>query len=302
MKNKILITGSTGFVGGNLVSYFKNRDEIEIVPLTLREPLNLQSLLGHNSIVHLAGKAHDLKSTSNDQEYFDVNTTLTKILFDLFLKSDVRDFIYFSSVKAVADTLQHTLLEDEIPNPLTPYGKSKLLAEQYLTDHIVPGKRVFILRPCMIHGPGNKGNLNLLYKLIEKGIPYPLGRFKNERSFLSVGNLLYVLEKLLLDSSIQGGIYNLSDDQSLSTNQVIEIMADTIGQKPRFWNLNPRFVKILAAIGDKLYLPLNSEKLRKLTENYVVSNQKIKKALKINSLPISSTKGLSITIKSFLPH
>src|SRR5690606_37052582 len=147
-----------------------------------------------------------------------VNRDLTIELFDLFLKSNIRDFFYFSSVKAVADTVDGMLTEDVQGKPYTPYGKSKLEAEQYLLKQTLPeGKRLFIIRPCMIHGPGNKGNLNLLYKVVEKGVPWPLAAFHNQRSFLSIDNLSYLLEKILENTGLSSGVYNFADDEALST-------------------------------------------------------------------------------------
>ncbi|WP_448105381.1 NAD-dependent epimerase/dehydratase family protein [Pedobacter panaciterrae] len=297
MNNSIFITGSSGFVGSNLVPFLKLKKIGDVVSLSLREPVTLHS---GQAIIHLAGKAHDLKNSSNPQEYFDVNFGKTKELFDLFVKSDIRDFIYFSSVKSVADSVKGVLTEEIVPTPLTPYGQSKQQAESYLSGNKLPlGKRLFIIRPCMIHGPGNKGNLNLLYKIVKKGIPYPLGGFENRRSFLSIQNLNYIIEKILADQNISGGIYNIADDEPLSTNEVIEIMAEANGSKAKLWRINSRIIETIAAIGDRLHLPLNSERLKKLTESYVVSNNKIKHALKIENLPISSREGLLTTIRSF---
>ncbi|NQX55198.1 NAD-dependent epimerase/dehydratase family protein [Pedobacter panaciterrae] len=296
--HKILLTGSTGFVGTNLVKHIQENNIGEILLLSFREAL--PTSLEGDVVVHLAGKAHDLKNTSNPQEYFEVNFEKTRDLFNLFLNSENKDFIYFSSVKAVADTVNGALIEDVIADPQTPYGKSKLQAERHLLSKNLPvGKRLFILRPCMIHGPGNKGNLNLLYKVVKKGIPYPLAGFENQRSFLSIQNLNYIIEKILTDQSIPGGIYNVADDEPLSTNQVIEIMAEVQGSKAKLWRINSGIIKTIAAIGDKLHLPLNSERLKKLTESYVVSNNKIKHALKIENLPINSKEGLLTTIRSF---
>ena len=310
MKN-ILISGITGFVGKNLSTYLLGK-QYRLNNLGRKPSLENGNIgftwnnldeLRRNSIeviIHLAGKAHDIKNTSNDQDYFTVNTELTKELFDLFLQTDSKDFIYFSSVKAVADSVKGFLTEDEPASPLTPYGKSKLKAEEYILSKTVPeGKRVFIIRPCMIHGPGNKGNLNLLYKVVQKGIPYPLAAFGNQRSFLSIANLNYVIEKLISDPSVPGGIYNVADDTPLSTNEVIRIIAETLGNKPKLWSVSPSFVRAIAVIGDKLRLPLNTERLKKLTENYVVSNEKIKRALNISMLPVSSREGLLQTILSF---
>ena len=94
----------------------------------------------------------------------------------------------------------------------------------------------------------------------------------------------------------------MADDDPLSTNEVIKIIAQTIGLKPKLWKLSPSLIRSVAIIGDKLHLPLNTERLKKLTENYVVSNQKIKDALHIDHLPVSSTEGLITTIKSFSSH
>src|SRR5690606_33981174 len=166
-------------------------------------------------------------------EYFKVNTELTKHVFDRFLQSDARDFIYFSSVKAVADTVDGALKEDAEPAPKTPYGQSKWQAEQYINEQSLPsGKRIFILRPCMIHGPGNKGNLNLLYQVVSKGLPWPLAAFENKRSFLSIDNLNYIIGRILDDPSIPGGTYHLADDETLSTNELIGLIAAARGGKP----------------------------------------------------------------------
>ena len=102
-------------------------------------------------------------------------------MYDAFLMSNSSVFIMLSSVKAVADDVVGPLREDCVPNPKTHYGKSKLLAELYILSKQIPhGKRVYVLRPCMIHGPNNKGNLDVLYKFVSKRIPWILGAFTIE--------------------------------------------------------------------------------------------------------------------------
>jgi nucleoside-diphosphate-sugar epimerase len=297
---KIVITGSNGFVGKNLGLHFKNFKGFEVKFLNVRIPFSADDITNSDVLIHLAGKAHDLKKTSSDDEYFRVNTDLTRRLFDLFLKSKVKDFIYFSSVKAVADTVDGELTEDIEPRPITAYGQSKLLAERYLLSKILPeGKRLFILRPCMIHGPGNKGNLNLLYKVVEKGVPYPLAAYHNQRSFLSIANLNYIIERLITDGTISSDVFNVADDEALATNEVIKVISLANRSKPRLWKISKVLVNSLAKVGDLLHLPLNTERLQKLTESYVVSNAKIKAALGINKLPLTVKDGLTVTIKSF---
>ncbi len=290
---RISITGSTGFVGQNLVSALLNHFEIVIVS---RTNITFEFTDG---IIHLAGKAHDLKNVSSSDVYYKGNTELTKEVFDTFLASKAKVFITLSSVKAVADEVEGELTEEVTPNPITHYGKSKLYAEQYILSKMIPdGKRVYILRPCMIHGGGNKGNLNLLYSLVSKGFPWPLGLFKNSRSYLSVENLCFIIRELIERRDIPSGVYNVADDVPLSTNEVINLIAESKGETPRIYNINKTFISVVARLGDLLKLPLNSERLQKLTDSYVISNAKIKAAIG-KPLPVSSRDGLLSTFKSF---
>lgn len=294
----IITTGSTGFVGKNLTQYLMNKSD-RIIPLSLRSG-DYQLDDDADAIIHLAGKAHDTKNTSDDAAYYHVNTDLTIALFDKFLQSNIKDFIYFSSVKAVADSVEGTLIEETKANPQTAYGKSKLKAEAYLLSQQLPSdKRLIIIRPCMIHGEGNKGNLNLLYKVVRFGIPWILADYDNRRSFISIDNLNYLIYEMLHRPEISSGVYNVADDKPISTNALITLIAESINKKSRLLKI-PKFgINQLAIIGDKVNLPLNSERLQKLTESYVVSNAKIKQALNIDSLPVSAEQGLLQTIKSF---
>lgn len=297
---KIVITGSSGFVGKNLSTFLQNK-EYTTNALSLRnENWKADFPKSINTIIHLAGKAHDTSNISNADEYYKINRDLTIDIFDEFLNSDCKKFFYFSSVKATADTIDEILYENHHSVPKTPYGKSKIEAEKYILSQNLPeGKKVYIIRPCMIHGPGNKGNLNILYKIVEKGLPWPLAAFHNQRSFLGIDNLNYLIYKMLLKKDLPSGIYNFADDEALSTNQLISLINKSLNKKAKFWNISKSLLEKTAFLGDKLKLPLNSERLKKLTESYVVSNQKIKSALGIEKLPLSAEEGLIKTIKSF---
>lgn len=296
---KIIITGASGFVGQNLSAFLKS-EQAEVQALSLRQAAWQQNIDKQaTAIIHLAGKAHDTEDTSEESEYFKVNRDLTIEVFQEFLASNIRDFFFFSSVKAAADTVEGVLTEDVVAQALTPYGKSKLEAEQYLLAQELPkGKRLFIIRPAMIHGPGNKGNLNLLYKVVEKGVPWPLAAYHNQRTFLGIDNLNYMMHQMLTQE-ITSGIYNFADDQPVSTNDLIRVIATSVDKKPKLWKLPKGLINNMVKVGDVLPLPLNSERLKKLTENYVVSNNKIKQALGIKNLPVSAEKALEKTIVSF---
>ena len=293
MYKNIFITGSTGFVGINCINYFKTN-----YSFTLFNKNEKDFIINEDIVLHLAGKAHDLKNEFNINEYYEVNTELTKVIFDKFLKSNSKVFIFLSSVKAVIDNDIENLTEDTIPNPKSHYGKSKLLAEQYILSKNNSDKRIYILRPCMIHGPSNKGNLNLLYNYIIKGMPWPLGFFENKRSFCSIDNLCFILAELFNNELIPSGLYNIADDVPLSTNDVIKLITKTKGIKNNIWYINKRFINTVAKFGNLFNFPFNTEKLRKLTDTYVVNTSKMKKYLN-HPLPISTSDGLIKTFQSF---
>lgn len=311
---KILITGIHGFVGNNLVSALKANHTIYGLDIVSQEvngiiktfswdDIEKKNIPDVDAIIHLAGKAHDTKNKSEAKVYFDINTVLTQKIFDYFIDSSAKKFIFFSSVKAVADSVVGDILtEDIIPKPIGPYGESKIMAENYIFDNLnkldSTNKSFYILRPCMIHGPGNKGNLNLLYNLVSKGIPWPLGRFDNYRSYTSIDNLSYAIEGILTQN-IPNGIYQMGDDEPVSTNDLIRIICSSLDKKAKIWNIPKGLILFFASIGGLLQLPLNKERLRKLTENYVISNDKLKNTLGIDRFPVSSKQGLEKTIKSF---
>ena len=314
---KILITGVHGFVGSNLVEALKKEHTIYGLDIIspqkdgvrftfswdfLDKPGEIPEV---DAIIHLAGKAHDTKNKSAADVYFKVNTGLTQKIFDWFLaQPSCKKFVFFSTAKAAADKVDGILTEDVVPTPVGPYGESKIKAERYILDALesrkdeITDKSVYIFRPCMIHGPGNKGNLNLLYNVVKKGIPYPLGAFENKRTFTSVENICFAVNGVLT-KDVASGIYNMGDDEALSTNELIEEICKSLGKKAHIWRLPKGLMNGVAKIGGALHLPLNPERLRKLTEDYVSSNAKIKKALGVERMPVDARKGLQRTLESF---
>ena len=356
---KILITGVHGFVGSNLVKYLAPNNEIYGLDIIAPEKEGVQKTFSWDdmdagrvtevdAIVHLAGKAHDVKSDGRGQkeEYMKINCGLTQKIFDYFLaQPKCTKFIFFSTAKAAADNVEGILTEDVVPSPVGPYGESKIAAERYILEQFkdyslkfllrqankferkdssevdgekvdtenstlvtdskqstinstLPAKQVYIFRPCMIHGPGNKGNLNLLYNVVRKGIPWPLGAFENRRTFTSIENICFAVNGVLT-KDVPSGIYNMGDDEALSTNELIEEICKSLGKKAHIWRLPKGLMNGVAKIGGWCHLPLNPERLRKLTEDYVSSNAKIKAALGVEKMPVDARKGLMVTLESF---
>lgn len=382
---KVLITGAFGFVGTNLSAYLTpkgfdlwaldvdsvgkgqsigregtSRKDAEMQGDYYARRFNWKELEKIpwdevDAVIHLAGKAHDMRNVSNPQSYFDVNVCLTtKVLEawktgishrsapiiscqDAKTQREEREgipvspysriptlkFIFFSSVKAVADRVEGVLTEEAVPDPKTPYGQSKLEAEREVlkcgsseigeaetangTDQTgVKNSRTlellnfntYILRPCMIHGPGNKGNLNLLYGVVRMGLPWPLGTFENQRTFTSIDNLCAVIDGLLT-GDVASGVYQMADDEALSINELIGLMAESLGRQIKIWRIPETWIRAVARIGDVFKLPLNSERLKKLTESYVASNAKLKAALGWTEMPVRARDGMRKTIEGF---
>ena len=313
---KILITGVHGFVGSNLVQTLSK--EHTIYGLDIISPLkegirftfgwdNLDDgeIPDVDAIIHLAGKAHDTKNQADASVYFKVNRDLTIKIFDYFCaRKNIKKFIFFSTAKAAAEKVEGILTESVVPSPVGPYGESKIAAEQYILNlmkqrpYEFVDRGVYIFRPCMIHGPGNKGNLNLLYNVVKKGIPWPLGAFENRRTFTSVENICFAVNGVLTQD-VESGIYNMGDDEDLSTNELIEEICKSLGKKAHIWKLPKGLMNGVAKIGGWLHLPLNPERLRKLTESYISSNAKIKKALGVERMPVDAREGLKVTLDSF---
>lgn len=318
---KILITGVHGFVGSNLVAALSKEHKIYgldiiapekegVVKTYSWDDLDAGRVADVDAIVHLAGKAHDTKNQAAADVYFKVNRDLTIKIFDYFLAHpNIKKFVFFSTAKAAADKVEGVLTEDVVPVPVGPYGESKIAAENYIiskfkefnSSNVQDGetpKDVYIFRPCMIHGPGNKGNLNLLYNVVRKGIPWPLGAFENRRTFTSVENICFAVNGVIT-KDVPSGIYNMGDDEALSTNELIEEICKSLGKKAHIWRLPKGLMNGVAKVGGWLHLPLNPERLRKLTENYISSNEKIKKALGVGKMPVDARTGLEATLKSF---
>ena len=171
------------------------------------------------------------------------------------------------------------------------YGRSKLAAEEFL------GGRAIVLRPAMIHGPGNKGNLNLLWGLAKRGLPWPLAAFENSRSFASIGNVCAAVEALCERG--MNGIYPVADDEMLSTNRLIELIAEACGKRARLWKLPKSLMRAAAKVGDVLHLPLNTERLGKLTEDSFVDNAELKRLLGWEKMPVTAEAGMRETLGSF---
>jgi nucleoside-diphosphate-sugar epimerase len=307
---RVLITGVTGFLGVSLVEYFRQDSSIILygcsrnteeakrkfkhTNVTLIETPDTEKLneLKIDVIIHLAGIAHDLSGNFQPSDYYKVNFEGTKKIYQNFLSSSTSKFIFLSSIKAAIDSSPVAVDETIAPNPTSDYGKSKLLAEQFIhAQQLDSTKTFYILRPCMIHGPGNKGNLNVLYKFVKKGIPFPFAAFQNERSFLSIDNFTMMVNQILRNK-VPSGLYHLADSETLSTLSLYKLICHEVNQKERAWAIPKTLVKSI------FFLLGKTAQLNKLKDNAIVNNTKILSAIH-SKLPVRSEEGLVKTIQSF---
>lgn len=298
--SNITIFGSTGFIGKNLIQSLNTKFHVN--EISLRSKDWKMEFNDANILINLIGKAHDHTKSATEKDFFYANFELVKEIFNEFINSKAKLFIHISSIAALEEFESiKPLYEEEKCNPNSWYGKSKLEAELWLMNQNIPDhKKLIILRPPMIHGVGDKGNLGLLYKLISKGIPYPLSSFKNKRSVLSIDNFNFFIEAIVQNyESLDSGIYHIADDESLSTIEIIDVIKKVENKNIINLSFPKFFIKGIAIVGDYIPIPLNSIRLKKMTSDLEVSNQKIKTALNIKKLPFTTEEGLIKTIKSF---
>ncbi|MGB8194353.1 MAG: NAD-dependent epimerase/dehydratase family protein [Chitinophagaceae bacterium] len=256
----VAVTGAGGFVGQRFMSY--KTDRYRLVPISLRStsPAAID-LNGIDTIVHLAGKAHDM-SLQDEKVYMDINFGLTKDLADHALHSGVRHFIYISTVKVYGEGTDEVLNESSACKPEDPYGKSKLMAEQYLQSLQTDAFVVSIVRPPVVYGPGVKGNIAKLIDVINKGRPLPLGNTGNRRSMVFLDNLIELIHRII--DTRQPGIFIPGDAQPLATDELIRLISKHSGKKSKLVSI-PGFMRaMMRAVKPGLY--------KRLFGSFVIDN------------------------------
>ena len=272
---KVLITGVSGFIGQNLL---EELDEFTFHSLS-RPDFELSLKTGFKAFVHLAGLAHDLNGNSIKNEYLESNYLLTIKAFQAFLDTDAKTFIFFSTSK-VYDENESFYTENSFRASKTPYGESKNLAEDYLQNQInnpsIKDRKIFILRPCMVHGKGNKGNLRLMIKWVDSGLPWLFEKYENNRSYCSV-NLLGKLIRELINNADNhdSGPYNCADKGTISSTELFRVICESRNKKFRSLKIPKSLFHIPINLLSQFGIKKPKEILQKITSDFVLSTEKL---------------------------
>jgi nucleoside-diphosphate-sugar epimerase len=244
------------------------------------------ALRGMGTVIHLAALAHqtDPRRQPDGAEFMAVNAAGTRRLAEAALRGGVSRLIFVSSVGAVAEASDAVIDEETVPHPVSPYGRSKLAGEQAVRETLDGSATDWcILRPVLVYGPGNPGNMARLLRLVRTGLPLPLAGIRNRRSFLYVGNLVDAIDRLVAAPGRLGRTFNVADDEAVSTPDLIRLVAAAAGRKARLWPAPGWALRLAAGCGDAaaslgLSTGLDSYSLRRLEESLTVSNRALRVA------------------------
>ncbi len=257
----ILLTGANGFVGRGLFTEFLNRNipfrsvvrriDVDSKYKThshavgdIGEATNwYKALNGIDCVIHSAARAHVMQENEKDAlaAYRSVNVDGTRCLAEQAAAAGVRRLVYISSIKVNGETTNGLPYPfgakngdgEEInkPAPKDPYGVSKWEAEKVLwTISEKTNLEVVVVRPPLVYGPGVKGNLNRLLKLVRLGFPLPLGNIQNQRSLIGLDNLVDLLIRCVYHIAAAGQTFLVSDGEDLSTPDLLNHMAEAMGR------------------------------------------------------------------------
>ncbi len=282
--NQILFTGASGFLGQNVRPLLENLFEVKTMGSTQDNNFNtdlskeIPKITGNFDIVfHAAGKAHSIPNSKEEEKaFFDVNYQGTVNLCKALEESTTlpKAFIFVSTVAVYGVEYGDNISEDHPLQGETPYALSKIQAEHYLTEWCAKNNiKLGIIRPSLIAGPHAPGNLGAMVNGIKLGKYLSIGGGTARKSVLMVQDIATLIPLL----AKKGGVYNVCDDVQPSFRELEIIISKQLGkQQPKSI---PYFVaKLMALAGDLIgpKAPINSFKLKKITESLTFSNNKAK--------------------------
>ncbi|MEW6117620.1 MAG: SDR family oxidoreductase [Nitrospirota bacterium] len=312
---KILITGANGFVGRALCKVLFDaglsvrgavrkrenassfHDDLISIGDIGRDTKWEEALQGIDTVVHLAARVHVMKDASLDSlgEYRRVNAEGTYRLARKAAESGVRRLVYVSTIKVNGEQTNNIpFTESDEPNPQDAYAISKLEAEQSLREIAQKtGLEVVVLRPPLVYGPGVSANFFKLLELIDAGIPLPLGRVRNSRSLIYIGNLVDAIVRCVQHPSAANKVFLVSDGEDLSTPELIRRLASALNKPAHLVPFPSSLLRLAGAITGR------SDEIKRLADSLRIDNSKIRTELNWTP-PFTVDEGLKHTAEWFL--
>ncbi|HEX2721297.1 MAG TPA: NAD-dependent epimerase/dehydratase family protein [Gemmatimonadaceae bacterium] len=268
----VVITGANGFIGRHLSRSLAARGirvrgitrsqqgvPVGGVETVLAKDLHdrgaiRSALTGATTVVHLAARVHAKnEGTDGASECRRINVEGTRLVLEEAANAGATGFLFVSSVKAVAGESDRVLTEDTPPQPVDPYGESKLEAERLVRVIAArEGIHAPILRLPNVYGPGMKANMVLLFKAVEKGVPMPFASLKNRRSFAYIDNAVAAIEGLMTSPAASDATVYVSDEEDVSTESLVRHIARAMQKPARLFSVPSAILKGATATGDLL--------------------------------------------------
>jgi len=264
---RVLVTGANGFIGRALCGTLAARGfavraavrssaalpgEVRTVGVIGPDTEWRRVLADVDTVVHLAGRAHVMRETAPDPvaEFRAVNVAGTARLAHECAASRVPRLVFVSSIKVNGERSGFVpFTEDDPPDPEDAYGVSKLEAEEQLRSIAeATGLEIVVVRPCLVYGPGVRGNLARLLRAIDLGLPLPLASVRNQRSMMGLANLCDLLARCATDPRAAGETFVASDGVDLSTAQLVRWLAEGVGRPARLVAIPPRWLELAARL------------------------------------------------------
>jgi UDP-glucose 4-epimerase len=290
-KKIVLITGASGFVGSYFIQKYSANYEIKTFSFLKDVANGISSChintLNYNDIdvvFHLSALVHQMCGATLDQ-YEKINVTQTLELARKAKNNGVKHFIFMSSVKVYGEETTRKYTENSICSPKDEYGKSKFTAELELEKLEDENFKVSIIRTPIVYGYGVKANIKSLVNLTNKVPVLPFGKIENKRSMVYIGNLCHLVDEVIKQD--KSGIFLASDDEPLSTNRLIELIAKNLDKKVCLIKI-PFFESLL-----KLFKPSFHKRLYGSLE---IDNTITKEKLNLKN-PYSVEEGISLMLK-----
>jgi nucleoside-diphosphate-sugar epimerase len=281
MKKKILITGSTGFVGTNFIKMSYDYDIVEID--LLLQKVDEVDFSGVDSVLHLAALVHQMGGAPEEQ-YFKINCDLAFETAKHAKSSGVKQFVLMSTAKVFGESTSddNSWNENSDCNPKDAYGRSKLAAEKLIRNLQDEKFKVAIVRSPLVYGPGVKANMFNLIKLADKLPILPFGGIKNKRSMVYVGNLVALLQRVILTDA--SGIFIAGNNSDVSTTELVQQICRSLSKKRLLFTVPGFFMKAAGLI--------KPESVNRLTGSLVLDNKLTNASLDFNP-PYSFEHGIN---------